>query len=442
MIKRKTVKLILLSMGVFVLCMALNAQIGNKYSFMEATANWQPISGSYATGAMTDEGLATPVDIGFTFPYGANTYTQVKISSNGWMGLGTNLNLPYYANDLATLNIRPLLAPLWDDLDLTYGAVQHGTYGVAPHRIFVVQWLAARWNFTAANEFNFMTRLHETGQVDFIYGPHLGSPVNASASIGINMTPGGSGYYYSILPGMPAQAFSNQQYQNLQVSLSAGTLYLFAPKTTVSQNASAVNLTGSLTPMHNVETEFLAAFGNAGTEFMQPISFTGYLMRGEEVLATVSVPTMMPGSFNIVPIPWTPDTTGVMQLYINSALPDDPDSLNNTSYPLTINVQPYVGNNDQTASPAISRLSCYPNPFTVETTISYSVKELIPIKLEIYNLKGQKLKRIFTGNKTQGSCTAKWNGTDDKGRPVPQGIYLCKLSSDKDYLIRKLILLK
>jgi len=439
--KRKTAKIIVLSLGLFVLCVALNAQISSKYSFTEATANWQPIWGNYASGAMTDEGLSVPVDIGFTFPYGVNTYTQVKISSNGWMGLGTNLTLPYYANDLATLNIRPLLAPLWDNLNLTFGGtVQYGGYGVAPHRIFIVQWLAAQWNYSASNEFNFMVRLHETGQVDFIYGPHTGNPYNAAASIGINMSPGGPGYYYSILPGIPAHAFSNVQYQNINAFPPMGTLYLFAPKTVYPQDASAVNLTGYLTPMQNVETEFLATFGNAGSVSCN--AFTGYLMRGEETLATISVPYMQPGGFNILSIPWTPDTTGVMQLHLKAVLPADPDSLNDLSYPLTIDVQPYVGNDDQIVSPAFGALSCYPNPFTDETTISYSVKAAAPVRLEIFNLKGQKLTSIFTGNKTQGSYTATWNGTNDKGRAVSKGVYLCKLSSDKGNLIKKLILLK
>lgn len=437
-------KLILLNIMVFIILGALNAQISSKYSFTQATAIWQEIWGYYATDAMTDEGLSAPIDIGFTFPYGSNSYTQVKASSNGWLNLGTNLNSPYYANagTIATLNLLPVVAPLWDDLSMNIGAVQYNSYGLAPHRIFIVQWLAARWNANGDNEYRFMVRLHETGQIDIIYGPHTGSPYNPSATIGINMAPGGTGNYYSILPGLPAQAFSNTTYDNLAVSHPSGTMYLFAPRSTLSQDASAVNLTGNPTPMHNVSTELLATFGNAGLQFTQEDSLRGYLMRGDDVLAGVNIPSIQPSGFTTISIPWVPDTTGTMQLYIKTVMSADTDSLNDKSYPFIINVQPFVSNDDQAVSPASNLLSCYPNPFQAETTIRYYVKEATPIKIAIYNLKGQKIKQLTDENKSAGSYSVKWDGTDDKGRAVSRGIYLCKMCANMHSETRKLFLMK
>jgi hypothetical protein len=165
-------------------------------------------------------------------------------------------------------------------------------------------------------------------------------------------------------------------------------------------------------------------------------------MRGEDILAAVTIPSIQPGGYTTVPIAWTPDTTGVMHLYLRAVLLNDPDSLNNESYPLTIDVQPEVANDDQIAAPEVSLISSYPNPFTTETTLSFNLKTSAYVKIEIYNLKGQKLKSILDGKQAQGSQSVKWNGTDNSGKRVAKGIYLCKLTAGKDIITRRLVLIK
>jgi len=81
-----------------------------------------------------------------------------------------------------------------------------------------------------------------------------------------------------------------------------------------------------------------------------------------------------------------------------------------------------------------------PNPFNPETTISFSVGQTASfVTLEIYNLKGQKIKQYSILN-TQSSIV--WDGTDQTNLPVPSGIYFCKLKAGDKELVRKLILLK
>ncbi len=412
----------ILSVLILFILGTLTAQITNKYAFTQSSTFWEPVFANYATDAMTDEGLAGPFNLGFTFPFGDQTYTQVKISSNGWVNPGANLTLPYYGNGLATLNIRPLIAPLWDDLGMQNGAVMYETYGTAPHRIFFVQWLAAHWKYNATNEYNLMTRLHETGQVDLIYGPHIGTPLNADATIGINIHPGGPGYYYSVLPGLPAVAFSNAEYNNLQVSLDSGTMYIFMPKTSYPGNPAAVNLTGPKLPMQNVVSDYTAVIGNAGTSQIVNDTATAYLMRGDEVLASASVPSLMPGTFANVTLPWAPDTTGFMELTAKVVLPNDPDSLNNRTYSYTITAQPYVGNEDEIAPTPSLIMDCYPNPFRRELSINVSHRNDSIDDISVYNLKGQ-LIRQWKEVKTN---SLKWDGTDILQRPVSSGVYLIK----------------
>ncbi|MBT3756231.1 MAG: T9SS type A sorting domain-containing protein, partial [Candidatus Cloacimonetes bacterium] len=62
------------------------------------------------------------------------------------------------------------------------------------------------------------------------------------------------------------------------------------------------------------------------------------------------------------------------------------------------------------------------------------------IKLEIYNLKGQKIRHYSISN-DQSSII--WDGTDQIGKPVSSGIYLYKLvSGNENIATKKMLLLK
>lgn len=417
----------------------LFGQISSKYAFTQSTSVWEAVWGYYITEAMTDEGISPQIPLGFSFPYGSNTYTQVKVSSNGWMGLGTSLNSAYWNNDLT---ISPVIAPLWDDLDMAVGAVQYETFGLPPHQMFVVQWLAAKWNAYGMNEFNFMARLHETGQVDFIYGPHEGTANNPSASIGISMAPGGNGNYLSVTPGLPAQVSSSTQYQNIQTPLESGMMYIFMPKTLQSANVAAINLSGPKNPMQNVPANYTITVGNAGTGLITNGTTTAYLMRGDEILVTTTMPTMVAGGFASQVVSWTPDSTGLMQLYVKVEHSADADSLNNTTFPYVVTVQPYVSNEDENAVITDLQMSVYPNPFADKVNISFELKKAEAITLDIYNLKGQKVINLLDKKKSTGSQSVIWNGLDAIGKAVPNGVYFVRLSNGRVNNTSKLMLIR
>ncbi len=85
-------------------------------------------------------------------------------------------------------------------------------------------------------------------------------------------------------------------------------------------------------------------------------------------------------------------------------------------------------------------LKNYPNPFNPETTISFNLtaEDAKNAKLEIYNLKGQKIKQYSIFN-NQSSIV--WNGTNENNQPVSSGIYFYKLNIENS-LVKKMLLLK
>ncbi len=85
----------------------------------------------------------------------------------------------------------------------------------------------------------------------------------------------------------------------------------------------------------------------------------------------------------------------------------------------------------------------YPNPFNPETTISFSVTQTsLLVTLEIYNIKGQKVK-TFPNLKIDKSPIQQiiWNGTNENNQPVSSGIYFYQLKIGKDFSETKRMLL-
>ncbi|MEA2095323.1 MAG: T9SS type A sorting domain-containing protein [Candidatus Cloacimonadota bacterium] len=97
---------------------------------------------------------------------------------------------------------------------------------------------------------------------------------------------------------------------------------------------------------------------------------------------------------------------------------------------------------DELPKPEIT-LSNYPNPFNPSTTISFSVTQNSDfVTLEIFNIKGQKVKQLEIRNLELGINNIIWNGTDDNDQPVSSGVYFYKLITPTQTLSKKMLLLK
>jgi hypothetical protein len=64
-------------------------------------------------------------------------------------------------------------------------------------------------------------------------------------------------------------------------------------------------------------------------------------------------------------------------------------------------------------------LQNYPNPFNPATIIGYRLPCHSPIRLEIYNLLGQKIRTLLDGYAACGSGRIVWDATDDRYQGVP-----------------------
>ncbi len=86
----------------------------------------------------------------------------------------------------------------------------------------------------------------------------------------------------------------------------------------------------------------------------------------------------------------------------------------------------------------------YPNPFSNSTNISFNIPGTSKtFQIKIYNIKGQIVKTIDSNNTGQISNEVVWDGKDDQGKALSNGIYLYQLTG-KNYTskIMKMILIR
>ncbi len=98
---------------------------------------------------------------------------------------------------------------------------------------------------------------------------------------------------------------------------------------------------------------------------------------------------------------------------------------------------------DESVLPPIAKLSQnYPNPFNPVTTINYTVKEAGNVSIDVYNIKGQKVKTLVNDYIANGEYSVIWNGTDDNERSVSSGIYYYRMKTKNGSDTKKMVLLR
>lgn len=84
----------------------------------------------------------------------------------------------------------------------------------------------------------------------------------------------------------------------------------------------------------------------------------------------------------------------------------------------------------------------YPNPFNPETTVKFDLPKSSDVRLEVYNILGQKVKTLVNNNMKVGYHKIKWNGRNDYGVKVSSGIYIYVIKAGEFVAKQKMTLIK
>jgi len=84
----------------------------------------------------------------------------------------------------------------------------------------------------------------------------------------------------------------------------------------------------------------------------------------------------------------------------------------------------------------------FPNPFNANTVIAFALPKTGHVKLEIYNILGQKVKDLVDEMVTAGYKRVVWDGKDNSGTDVASGVYFYRIKTQETVEVMKMTLLK
>ncbi|MFO7896550.1 MAG: T9SS type A sorting domain-containing protein, partial [Candidatus Cloacimonadales bacterium] len=120
----------------------------------------------------------------------------------------------------------------------------------------------------------------------------------------------------------------------------------------------------------------------------------------------------------------------------------------NDGYPFHQNQEVAAPNESINLTSAIVAKN-YPNPFNPSktgragtTTIELSLSKACSVKIDIINLKGQKIKNLVHNNLPEGKHLLAWDGRNDDNSLVASGVYFYLITAGNEEIRKKMILMK
>ena len=83
----------------------------------------------------------------------------------------------------------------------------------------------------------------------------------------------------------------------------------------------------------------------------------------------------------------------------------------------------------------------YPNPFNPSTLIPYQLAASSQVRLEVFNLLGQRIATLVDGERSAGFHTATWHATDGAGRAVGAGVYIYRMTVEAESQTGRMVLI-
>ncbi|MGH7452105.1 MAG: FlgD immunoglobulin-like domain containing protein, partial [bacterium] len=204
----------------------------------------------------------------------------------------------------------------------------------------------------------------------------------------------------------------------------------------------AVPIIQQLNPMLNplVNMDALGVNNlNSGWQNVSPNSFVEpifYLNFDPNTIMGIRARTKANGPFNLVVISGRPYRF-------------DPNALRTN---MTTIINDWFGLGTEVDEPAggpesFALLPNYPNPFmpaigAAATQIIFSLSQSEKVQLEIFNVLGQRVRKLLNAPREQGQHAIVWDGTNDAGQRVAAGVYILRLRAGKFAAERKLTLVR
>ncbi|MFQ5869362.1 MAG: C1 family peptidase [Candidatus Zixiibacteriota bacterium] len=326
-------------------------------------------------GGNPDNANSGPIDLGFDFDFYGNTFNTICICSNGWASFtdGTSVN-SYNMPIPATYAPNDLLAPFWTDLDPGAGGDVYYYTNNADSAIISWEEVYDSWE---EGRFTFQIVLVAPDTIVYQYesmGP--GGRIDR-ATIGME---NGSG--------------------TVGLQVSRNEIYTYGQKA----------------------VQFYLGDPPGAFDWLSSSNDHGTIWEGGSWDITISCAAgdHPDGKY------W-----GIINLYTN-----DPDSIH-VDIPVVMNVGVTSVGGVETVALSHSLKQNYPNPFNPTTEIRYNLPERANVRLEIYNLSGQRIETLVNEPQEPGVHWVTWDAST-----YSSGVYFYKLIAGDRVSAKRMTLLR
>jgi hypothetical protein len=316
-----------------------------------------------------------PIDLGFDFNFYGNEYNSICVCSNGWASFSDGSSTSSYNREIPCENApNDLLAAFWANLDITISGDVYFYTNETDQAVI-------SWNNVSDNwgEGTFTFQIVLIAPDTIIYNYNSMGPEGRidRATIGIENSTGTVG---------------------LQVCRNE--LYTYGEK--------SVRFT----------------LGNAPGDFdwLTLDHLQGFLYPDDnrEIIVACDAGDHEPGTYY-----------GEIDLYNN-----DPDQKHvNILVNMNVGVTSVADNENIPLRTELSQN--YPNPFNASTEIAYTLSRDSKVRLEVYNILGQRIKTLVDTRQEAGCKTVNWDASD-----YSSGIYFYKLTVNGKTFTKRMTLLK
>ena len=83
----------------------------------------------------------------------------------------------------------------------------------------------------------------------------------------------------------------------------------------------------------------------------------------------------------------------------------------------------------------------YPNPFNPSTIIPYQLPTAAPVRLEVFNVLGQRVATLVDEERPAGFHAVAWDATNAAGQAVAAGVYMYRLIAGGEQHTRRMVLI-
>jgi hypothetical protein len=230
-----------------------------SYNSIESSGTSVP-SWRYTGSFSQDDNRSYFIDLGFDFWYNGVRYTQISVSTNGFIDFSTSTdNGGPTADDFGYVNsaftqvtsgsaTRPAIAPFYDDLTAQGGtealgnAIKYQTSGTAPNRVFTIEWIDMAVYLNTSPTLNFQVKLYETtGVIEINYGTMSTGTHSFSYTLGLNgttMSAPPTNAQLKTQQTANSTNFSSTAQNNLSSLPASNSQYIFTPPTPANPGSS------------------------------------------------------------------------------------------------------------------------------------------------------------------------------------------------------------